>query len=469
MTGVQASRWDHPPERPFWACLSKDQHAAFVRAGERRAFRSGAVLCEEGSGSAHVIVIKSGWAKVTARIGGRNRTVAVRGEGDLVGERAALTQRSRSATVTALGEVTGLALPARAFQELVVRYPAVGAALDRQERERTAEDGHLHRAGQAGIEYRMAYLLRELALRRGERTPAGTSLALPMSPREVARWVDAETEAVRRVLAAWRHRGVVVTDRGHLVVPDARLLDDPVRTPSQGCAWSGHTCTILYTDVAGFSAAERNGADRSEVRKRMYEILRRAFEGSGVPWRACYHEDRGDGVLMVVPPEVPPSALADQTLARLAAELRKHNRWSSDVLRIRLRVALHTGSVSHDGEGLCGDAVIHAARLLDAPPLREAVRGPAVDLALMASDHVYGTVLQDSCQLIDPESFCEVGFRVKGAHFTGRLKVFGPDTGITVAAARSEPVSHPSTGTHFHGDVQISGDLVVGNQINSRQ
>ena len=63
-------------------------------------------------------------------------------------------------------------------------------------------------------------------------------------------------------------------------------------------------CSIVFTDVAGFSDPVRTDGDRDVVRAAMYEILRSAFEASGVSWAACYREDRGDGAIIVVPPTI---------------------------------------------------------------------------------------------------------------------------------------------------------------------
>ena len=57
-------------------------------------------------------------------------------------------------------------------------------------------------------------------------------------------------------------------------------------------------------------------------------------------------------------------------MAELAARLRQYNRRASEVVRIQLRVALHVGPVGRDSEGLTGQAVIAAARIVDAPAIK---------------------------------------------------------------------------------------------------
>ena len=156
-----------------------------------------------------------------------------------------------------------------------------------------------------------------------------------------------------------RRRDVVRAARRDLTITEVRPLETLARP-----AWSSLNCSVLYTDVAGFSAPIRTEADRQVVRDRLYDLLQGAFDESGVSWAACYHEDRGDGALVIVPPGVPTRAVADPLLALLAAELRRHNRRAAAPVRIQLRAALHVGPVSRDAAGVNGDAIIHTARML---------------------------------------------------------------------------------------------------------
>ena len=67
-----------------------------------------------------------------------------------------------------------------------------------------------------------------------------------------------------------------------------------------------------------------------------------------------HHEDRGDGVMILVPAEIPAIMLADQLLERIVAALREHNAVHSHEASIQSRVALHSGQVSFDGAGAPG-------------------------------------------------------------------------------------------------------------------
>jgi hypothetical protein len=264
-----------------------------------------------------------------------------------------------------------------------------------------------------------------------------------------------------------RHRGV---SSHRALTPVGGRRPDTRRHPQEEPAWSSLNCSVFYTDVAAFSAPCRTEADRQVVRDRLYAMLRAAFERSGVSWAACYHEDRGDGVLVIVPPDVPTRAVADPLLAVLAAELRRHNRRAAESVRIGLRTALHVGPVTRDAEGLNGDAIIHTARMLDAPPLREALRASGADLAFMASEHVFTTALSSDTGLLDPTTFTRVSFRVKESQITAWMHVAEPQATIAAPQPALPPpgAATPPPITRFDGQVHIDGDLVIGSKFVDR-
>jgi hypothetical protein len=83
---------------------------------------------------------------------------------------------------------------------------------------------------------------------------------------------------------------------------------------------------IVCVDVEGFGDQRRTIADQVAVREGLYCALGGAFAKSGVRWADCYREDRGDGVLVLVPPQVPKAVLVTRVPLELAAALARHNR-----------------------------------------------------------------------------------------------------------------------------------------------
>jgi hypothetical protein len=163
--------------------------------------------------------------------------------------------------------------------------------------------------------------------------------------------------------------------------------------------------TLIAVDIVGFGLIEGDDSVHVRVRESLYRILRRSFdEGGVVGWEECHHEDRGDGVLIVVGPGHPPAALVDALVVHLDANLRRHNRRPGDKAGpdIRLRLAAHTGRVTFDDHGLSGRSVVHLYRLLDAPGFKAELAAGSGNLGVITSDALYRNVLRHDNGLIDP-------------------------------------------------------------------
>src|SRR5579862_8013282 len=74
----------------FWEALTAAEREALRGVASWETFAAGTTLMAEGDKADHVVVILGGRAKVSVDEDGRERVVAVRGLGQLVGERAAL-------------------------------------------------------------------------------------------------------------------------------------------------------------------------------------------------------------------------------------------------------------------------------------------------------------------------------------------------------------------------------------------
>jgi len=585
---VGTVRWEHPTARSFWDELAEPERRALAASGGEKVFRTGWVLCGEGEESSQVMIIKSGWTKISVRAGAGEQIIAVRGPGDVVGERAALLARVRSASVIALDEVRAMVVSAERFTEFLVGHPRAAKVLDRQVRERREEDRGRHIPGELrGPRRRLAWLLFELAQRRGGHQsaagsagpPSGpaaggsakppmegsqgvhTVLELPMSRQELADWADISLDAVAKSLRSWRDLGIVRTDRRMVSVLDLDGLAEicgaatAARPGAAGHAWatgrgtdargeaagfgagnergasmgrdgpggrysdgdgdgdgdsdgdgdrdgdgdgdsdgdgdgdsdgdggdrgdlvdrgevgdrrnqrqrrrtserrrrgagatpastsfdsvfrSSLNCSIFVVDVAGFGDPQRSDIDQLAMRRGLYDILQSAFEEAGVPWAGCHREDRGDGAVIVVPPTIGMARLADPLLAVLAGKLRQYNRHASDVVKIRLRAALHAGPVVRDANGLAGRAVILAFRILDAPELRKKLADAGADLAFAASEYVYDHVISAGAGQLDPARFERLECDVKKSHVVAWVYLAGGQ----------EPLALPRAG-HF--------------------
>ncbi|MEV0679351.1 tetratricopeptide repeat protein [Actinosynnema sp. NPDC050436] len=170
--------------------------------------------------------------------------------------------------------------------------------------------------------------------------------------------------------------------------------------------------TIVVVDVEGFGHPRRTLPHQVGTRAGLYRVVDAAFRAAGVPWEACYHEDRGDSVFVLVPPDYLKAPLVEVLPGALAEALRGHNDTSPAAQRTRLRVAVHAGEVAFDRHGTTSTALTTAFRLLDAPALRTALAGSPGLVGLIVSRWVFDEVVRHSA-VLDPGTFRPVPLRVK--------------------------------------------------------
>jgi tetratricopeptide (TPR) repeat protein len=152
--------------------------------------------------------------------------------------------------------------------------------------------------------------------------------------------------------------------------------------------------SILVVDVEGFGDPRRTDRHQVQIRDGLYQAMRVAFHRTGIPWGSCDHEDRGDGILVLVPAEVPKSLLAESLPSALMAALADHNGKYPGQQPVRLRMALHAGEVTYDEHGVTGASVNLAFRLIDAKDLKAALARSAGILAIIVSSWFYEEVVR---------------------------------------------------------------------------
>jgi class 3 adenylate cyclase len=177
--------------------------------------------------------------------------------------------------------------------------------------------------------------------------------------------------------------------------------------------WNGHNCSIFLADISGFGRRDRNDGDRRKIRNTVYAFLEEACENSNVSWPDCHREDRGDGALIIVPPSTPTRSVVDPLLARLAAALEQYNRQATPATRIQLRVALHVGPVVSEPQGVSGEAIILASRIIEAARLKKELARTGARLGVIVSPFVYESVIKHSPGNVDPNQYRQLRFRVK--------------------------------------------------------
>jgi CRP-like cAMP-binding protein len=305
--------------------MTEGERQAFAELASERTFLRGALLMREGDPADLVFVIRTGRTHVFTKDDGEQRLLAERGPGQLVGERAALEQNVRSATVVAIEQTDTLVMATEEFWAFLHAYPAVRAIVEGQNYDR--------------------------------------------------RW-DGQR-------------------------PSQVLLN-------------GQNCTIVRTDIVGFSQQTRNSEHRRLIRNANLIMTTKAMDSI---LDSCSMEDRGDGVLMVIRPDVPTQQVVECLLSGFPPELRKHNSTYAETLRIQLRVAIDVGPVVSDALGISGDAIIRTSRMLEATAFKAAIKKDGANLGLITSPFIHDFIIDHTGGLGDPRRYTPIQVDVKEARF----------------------------------------------------
>ena len=211
----------------FLDSLEPAERAWLEERAVRRTFEHGTALFLEREATDRVMFLVEGRVKVASTSDdGRERVLAFRGPGEVLGELSAIDGRPRSATVVAVDEVTALVLPAADFRHFLERTPRVAFFLLQSLIGRLREaDRKRVEFGSADTVGRVAARLLELADRYGRRTPEGIRIDLPITQEELASWVGSSREGVNKALNMLKQLNWIETERRVITVLDAEALE----------------------------------------------------------------------------------------------------------------------------------------------------------------------------------------------------------------------------------------------------
>jgi hypothetical protein len=319
---VAQLRGEPPVFVTFWGLLTAAEQRAFVAVAHKYSFPQGALLMREGETLDRVFVILNGRTKVFVYENGEELTLAERGPGQLIGERAALELGMGSATAIALEPVNALVVPAEDFRIFLRTHPIVHSIVDDQ---------------------------------------------------IYGRLFDGQ-------------------------IPGRALLN-------------GQNCTIVNTDIVGFGQSIRSDDHHRLIRQ---ANLIMTLTAMGSIFDSCSMADRGDGLLMVVRPDIPTQRVIERLVNGLPRALQKHNGTYAEAARIQLRVAVDVGPVVSDVAGISGRAIIRTARMLDAHELKAAMADSGANLGIIVSEFVHDSAIMHTG---DPGPYRQVHVNVKESNF----------------------------------------------------
>lgn len=194
---------------------------------------------------------------------------------------------------------------------------------------------------------------------------------------------------------------------------------------------------VVAFDVEGFS--DRNVRERERVQSDLLRILTDAANAAGLNRDEWWIQSTGDGELAALPASVNLLSLVRRFTAELDTLLTDHNEEHSEQTRIRLRVAMHIGTMTTAGPlGSGSQALIDVSRLLDCQPVRTALkRARAASLALIVSQTVFDQVIATQLDGLRPDQFSKVLVNLPAKKFRQNAYLYIP--GYRPASQRPAP------------------------------
>jgi CRP-like cAMP-binding protein len=204
--------------------LSLEDREVLASLGTVRRFAAGAVIIQDGRSDDHVIVIRRGCVKIvrSASAEGGELILGIRGAGDVIGELASIGGRPRHGSVVALEQVEALIVPGPRFARLIADDARISLAIARVLSARLAEaDRYRQVCGDLGVAQALAHLILDLTARYGGRV-SGTAwvLGVPLTQQDMADYLGVSYRTIARTLAAWRHAGLISTERRRILIHD---------------------------------------------------------------------------------------------------------------------------------------------------------------------------------------------------------------------------------------------------------
>ncbi|MGA9714354.1 MAG: Crp/Fnr family transcriptional regulator [Aeromicrobium sp.] len=213
-------------QAPLFAGLDDDAAGTLAASMSDGGLRRGEILFHEGDEGDQLYIVIDGKIKLgRTSPDGRENLLAILGPGQMFGELSFFDPGPRSATATAVTDVTLKSLGHEALSPVLVTHPDVAQALLNQ------LAGRLRRTNEvvgdlvfSDVPGRVAKALLDLASRFGRRADDGVHVNHDLTQEELAQLVGASRETVNKALADFASRGWLRLEPRSVVILDLERL-----------------------------------------------------------------------------------------------------------------------------------------------------------------------------------------------------------------------------------------------------
>ncbi|MCS7481767.1 hypothetical protein ACFFQW_29770 [Umezawaea endophytica] len=176
----------------------------------------------------------------------------------------------------------------------------------------------------------------------------------------------------------------------------------------------------VAVDIENYSRLDT--LDQSLIQTRLSEVLDFAARHAGLARDRWHRQLRGDGELAVLPPDVDVAWVVAEFTEQLVTALADLRRANSTEPALRIRVAMHHGTVAMGHFGPAGDTPVITCRLLDSDNARNALTDEtSTDLVLVVSEQLYQEVVASRFYGLAPDRFRPTLVSAKDKDYAGYL------------------------------------------------
>jgi len=190
-----------------------------------RTAKAGEVLFTTGEKGAEMFVVRSGSVRITVESRGIEKTLAILGPGEFVGEMSILTDQPRSATATVQEDAELLVVGVRVLEEMIVHNTEIALRLIRKlARRLESADALIRVLLYRDSKERVIENLKRLA--RIHDTGDGSPLKFRTDFAEMAEQVGLEPADVEDIMLRLVNAGFVSLDDGNWIISKVEDIDD---------------------------------------------------------------------------------------------------------------------------------------------------------------------------------------------------------------------------------------------------
>ncbi|MBI5070313.1 MAG: Crp/Fnr family transcriptional regulator [Deltaproteobacteria bacterium] len=183
-------------------------------------FPRGTVLFREGEPGREMFVVQSGKVAISLGAGGREKVVALLGQGEFLGEMSLLSSRPRSATATVAEDARLLVIDPRTFDAMIRGNAEIAVRMIKKLADRLhAADDQIELLLHPDASSRVVHWL----ARQVERLGPGPQ-RVAVAPEELARQVGVAPDRIQEVLATLERARLLERGEGGLTVAEPGKL-----------------------------------------------------------------------------------------------------------------------------------------------------------------------------------------------------------------------------------------------------